>query len=307
MSRPSREIRAFYDEHSVRVYQAYSDVIADSALTHQTFVSPPFSMTRMTWIKPSFLWMMYRAGWGKKGEEQKRILAIDITHEGFAWAIANSSPSHPEPDMNYDEWRQALEKAPVRIQWDPERDLHHNPLAHRTIQIGLRGEAVKHYTKTWVKGISDETSLAHEVHDLVLKDELERARTLLPREKPYLVGMNRQQYLAVEREQLLDPAHYDHEEIVALLQRYPENESVPYLRKAILLKPSLLYLEYDDYGAFYKKCLWALQDIGTPEAIALIAECSLSDDPMLKDQALYRLKRIAAGRSGGVQFPPERG
>jgi hypothetical protein len=50
MSRPSREIRAFYDEHSVRVYQAYSDVIADSALTHQTFVSPPFSMTRMSGI-----------------------------------------------------------------------------------------------------------------------------------------------------------------------------------------------------------------------------------------------------------------
>ncbi|WP_141653813.1 DUF4291 family protein, partial [Erwinia billingiae] len=31
-----------------------------------TFASPPFSMTRMTWIKPSFLWMMYRSGWGMK-------------------------------------------------------------------------------------------------------------------------------------------------------------------------------------------------------------------------------------------------
>ncbi|WP_422570328.1 DUF4291 family protein, partial [Erwinia billingiae] len=29
----------------------------------------------MTWIKPSFLWMMYRSGWGMKDPGQKRILA----------------------------------------------------------------------------------------------------------------------------------------------------------------------------------------------------------------------------------------
>ena len=51
-------IRAVYGEHTIRVYQAYSDPIADAALAHGTFVSPPFKMERMTWIKPSFLWMM---------------------------------------------------------------------------------------------------------------------------------------------------------------------------------------------------------------------------------------------------------
>ena len=61
-------IRAVYGEHTIRVYQAYSDPIADAALAHGTFVSPPFKMERMTWIKPSFLWMMYRAGWGLKDE-----------------------------------------------------------------------------------------------------------------------------------------------------------------------------------------------------------------------------------------------
>ena len=90
MNRPEREIRAVHTSETIRVYQAYSDEIADSAMRRQTFVSPPFSMTRMTWIKPSFLWMMYRAGWGKKDDGQKRILAIDITHSGFAWALANS-------------------------------------------------------------------------------------------------------------------------------------------------------------------------------------------------------------------------
>ncbi|MFM7200125.1 MAG: DUF4291 family protein, partial [Myxococcota bacterium] len=65
---PTRQIRAVYDDKTIRVYQAYSDAIADSALKHQTFVAPPFKMERMTWIKPSFLWMMYRAGWGYKDE-----------------------------------------------------------------------------------------------------------------------------------------------------------------------------------------------------------------------------------------------
>lgn len=72
---PLRQIRALYDADTLRVYQAYSESIADAALAHGTFVSPPFKMERMTWIKPSFLWMMYRAGWGYKDPGQARILA----------------------------------------------------------------------------------------------------------------------------------------------------------------------------------------------------------------------------------------
>ena len=82
-----KEVRAVYDSVTIRVYQAYSDSIAESALSRGRFVSPPFKMERMTWIKPSFLWMMYRAGWGFKDAGQKRILAIDIGREGFEWAL----------------------------------------------------------------------------------------------------------------------------------------------------------------------------------------------------------------------------
>ena len=35
MTHPEREIRAFYTPSIIRVYQAYSDVIADSALREQ--------------------------------------------------------------------------------------------------------------------------------------------------------------------------------------------------------------------------------------------------------------------------------
>ncbi len=182
---PTRQIRAVYDDTTIRVYQAYSDAIADSALKHQTFVSPPFKMERMTWIKPSFLWMMYRAGWGNKDEGQKRILAIDITREGFEWALAHSCPSHPEPGMSADEWEQLKSRSPVRIQWDPERDLFLQPLPHRAIQIGLSKEAVRLYAGEWIQQITDMTKLAHKIQSLVSIGNPSAAKDLLPNEKPY--------------------------------------------------------------------------------------------------------------------------
>jgi len=58
---PGRQIRALFSARTVTVYQAYAPEIADPALVAGTFV-PPFRLGRMTWIKPSFLWMMYRSG-----------------------------------------------------------------------------------------------------------------------------------------------------------------------------------------------------------------------------------------------------
>ena len=182
---PPRQIRAVFDDRTIRVYQAYSDPIADSALRHGRFVNPTFSMSRMTWIKPSFLWMMYRAGWGRKDIGQNRILAIDITHEGFAWALANSCASHPDPNMSPEDWKALKARTPVRVQWDPERDLHHNPLDHRSIQIGLSGEAVKRYVGEWVQNIEDITPAAQAIEALVRDGRLEEARSALPVERVY--------------------------------------------------------------------------------------------------------------------------
>ncbi|SRR5579862_1769538 len=182
---PYRQIRAVYDERTIRVYQAYNREIADAALARGTFASPPFKMGRMTWIKPSFLWMMYRAGWGYKDEGQARILAIDIGRDGFAWALANGCPSHPEPPMDTAEWERLKARSPIRIQWDPERDLHLAPLAHRSIQIGLGADAVRLYVGEWIRAISDVTALAHDIHALVAEGRLENARAALPLERPY--------------------------------------------------------------------------------------------------------------------------
>jgi hypothetical protein len=97
-NKQGNHIRAFYTEQSIRVYQAYNDAIAYAAL-QQTFVQP-FKIERTTWIKPSFLWMMYRSGWATK-ENQQRVLAIGITNEGFLWALSHSCLSHFNQNTAY--------------------------------------------------------------------------------------------------------------------------------------------------------------------------------------------------------------
>jgi len=186
MTVPHKQIRAMYNDQTIRVYQAYSDTIADSALEHGTFKSPPFKMERMTWIKPSFLWMMYRSGWGKKDSGQNRILAIDISREGFEWALEHSLLSHEAKNYtDKNEWLKIKKATPVRIQWDPERDLHLQPLEHRAIQIGLSNEAVPLYVYEWTQNITDVTELAEEIHSLVEKNVLEAVKKLLPIETEY--------------------------------------------------------------------------------------------------------------------------
>ena len=178
-------IRASYNSETIRVYQAYSDAIAETALKHQKFQSPPFKMNRMTWIKPSFLWMMYRSGWGHKDAGQSRILAVDILRTGFEWALENGCLSHQDSSMTEEEWKNLKENSPVRIQWDPERDILSNPLSERTIQIGLSKRAIELYINEWTRKITDLTEFSQEIRNLVLSDKIDAARELLPTEALY--------------------------------------------------------------------------------------------------------------------------
>lgn len=166
-----REIRADYDDQSIVVYQAYRPEIALPSVAAQRFV-PPFKMERMTWIKPSFLWMMYRCGYAQK-EGQEHVLAVRITREGFDSAVAHAVESNIKG------------KPAVRVQWDPERGLRHEALQYRSIQIGLTREAVRRYVHEWTVSITDVTSLAREVHAAVRAGDDDAARALLPVERPY--------------------------------------------------------------------------------------------------------------------------
>lgn len=111
---PGRQVRALFTEHTITVYQAYPAEIAEPALAAATFVSP-FKVGRMTWIKPSFLWMMYRSGWATKAGQEK-VLAIEVTREGFEWALAHSCLSHYEPATYRSEqqWTERTHSSPVQ-------------------------------------------------------------------------------------------------------------------------------------------------------------------------------------------------
>jgi hypothetical protein len=181
---PREQIRACYDADTITVYQAYSPTIAQPAAALGRFPDW-YDRQRMTWIKPSFRWMMYRSGWAAK-PGQEHVLAIRIRRAGFEWALANGALSSFERGFHPDQatWKRTL-RAPVRIQWDPERDLRLRPLPHRAIQIGLSGEAVARYVDDWTVGIQDVTELCHRIHALVSANDLDAAGALLPVEQPY--------------------------------------------------------------------------------------------------------------------------
>ena len=56
-----KHILAQFDETSIVVYQAYNPSIGRFAAAHGYF-GESFNLTRMSWIKPNFLWMMFRSG-----------------------------------------------------------------------------------------------------------------------------------------------------------------------------------------------------------------------------------------------------
>lgn len=179
-------IRAVFDKDTITVYQAFNKHISQSAVENQSFISPPFKIDRMTWIKPSFLWMMYRSGWATK-ENQERILAIKIKRSGFEWALQNSCLSHFDNSVHssYETWKETLKKSPVRVQWDPEKDIFLQPLDYRSIQIGLSGIAVKKYITDWIIQIDDITDYCRFLFQLIENGNINQAKDLLPKEQYY--------------------------------------------------------------------------------------------------------------------------
>jgi hypothetical protein len=140
----------------------------------------------MTWIKPSFLWLMARSGWARK-PGQEVILSVHISREGWEEALSQAVLTHADHLVYRDslEWRTAFKHATVHVQWDPERTLHGQPLDARSIQVGLSRHIIDRYVDEWILNIQDMTPLARKIHGLVHGGETAKAKTLLPRERVY--------------------------------------------------------------------------------------------------------------------------
>ena len=184
-SAKDKKILAQFDEQNIRVYQAYSQIIADEAVSLGTFGSH-FKKDRMTWIKPSFLWMMYRSGWATK-VGQERILAIDIKRTGFNCIIENIALSafNAEIHGRYENWKTQLENSQVRCQWDPDRDIYGNALSRRAIQLGLKGNMVTSYIEDWIVKITDITDTVIEIGESIKSETFEKSMLPIEHEYPF--------------------------------------------------------------------------------------------------------------------------
>ena len=181
------EIRAKYSKSTITIYQAYASNIAAPALERQEFVKP-FSFHRMTWIKPSFLWLMYRSIWGQK-KSQENILAVQIERTGWDHALSLGVLTHPEPSVygNPDEWKSQFDNASVHIQWDTERNIRGSAMNRFSIQVGISRHLIREYVEDWIVKIDDLTPTVTKIRNLIRSGKMTEAKRLLPPEKPYPV------------------------------------------------------------------------------------------------------------------------
>ncbi len=181
-----RHILSQYDENRFVVYQAYKPQIGHFAARHGHFGSEAFSLNRMTWVKPNFLWMMHRCGWATK-ENQEVILAIWLDRAGFDAILKKAVLSSYDRDIYESEaaWKRALSASAVRVQWDPDYSPVDGKLERRALQIGLGGKAAAHYAQGgWIIHIEDITDFVHEQHKNAVRPYV---NLILPRERPYVI------------------------------------------------------------------------------------------------------------------------
>lgn len=150
-----KHILAHFDDDSIIVYQAYGPTIGEFATRNGSF-GAGFSYNRMSWIKPNFLWMMYRSNWGRS-EGQQVVLAIRLRRTFFDSLLERAVPSSFDADSfeSRDAWKTAVEISDVRLQWDPDHRPDGSKEERRAIQIGMRGDTLEAYGRREILEILD--------------------------------------------------------------------------------------------------------------------------------------------------------
>jgi hypothetical protein len=157
-----RHILAHHDDHSIIVYQAYRPSIGCFTIERGYF-GGGFSLSRMSWIKPNFLWMMYRCGWGTK-EGQEIVLGLRLRRLFFDSILAQAVPStyFEGAYPSREQWQAALATSAVRLQWDPDHDPAGAKLERRAIQLGLRSEVLEAFARRELLEVIDMTEFVAE-------------------------------------------------------------------------------------------------------------------------------------------------
>lgn len=179
-----RHLLAHYDDETIVVYQAYRPEIGHFAAEHGCF-GGPFKYTRMSWIKPNFMWMMYRSDWGQS-EGQEVILAIRLKRTFFDSLLQKTVPSSFTPALyaDHDDWKSAVSQSDVRLQWDPDHTPTGLKCERRAIQLGLRGEVLEAYGKREPIEIIDISEFVAQQRENIA--DWESGRLLAPVEHTYM-------------------------------------------------------------------------------------------------------------------------
>lgn len=179
-----RFIIAQFDGDSIIVYQAFNDKIASFAVKNQRFGGEAYDFKRMTWLKPSFLWMMYYSGWARK-ENQENVLAIRMKRSGFdeilRYAVMTSFNNTLYPDDAT--WKKELSGTDVQLQWEPYQDLFGNKTDRKAVKIGLRDKMMQRYNEEWIEEIENITPFVRRQQDLLLAGRTDLIQ--LPHERAY--------------------------------------------------------------------------------------------------------------------------
>ena len=178
-------IMAQYDDNEIVVYQSYRPEIGNFAAQNQYF-GGAFSLNRMTWIKPNFLWMMYRNGWGQK-VGQEVVLAIHLKREAFERYLKQAVYSSYQKDLyeTREAWQEQVQNSSIRLQWDPDHDPYGAKLERRAMQIGIRGEEIEKYAKDDILEIEDISTFVNEQYQFVFNNQLDQL--LVPEEHPLIL------------------------------------------------------------------------------------------------------------------------
>jgi hypothetical protein len=157
-----QHILAHFDDETIVVYQAYRPSIGRFAVENGCF-GGDFKYSRMSWIKPNFLWMMYRSQWGQ-AEGQEVVLAIRLRRRFFDSLLAQAAPSSFDAQAfaSREDWSRAVARSDVRLQWDPDHLPTGEKCERRAIQLGLRGAALEAYGKREIVQITDMSAFVAE-------------------------------------------------------------------------------------------------------------------------------------------------
>ncbi|VTR91294.1 Uncharacterized protein OS=Planctomyces limnophilus (strain ATCC 43296 / DSM 3776 / IFAM 1008 / 290) GN=Plim_1570 PE=4 SV=1: DUF4291 [Gemmata massiliana] len=182
--RDGRHILAQYDDESIIVYQAYNPTVGRYASAHGHF-GAGFSFSRMSWVKPNFLWMMYRCGWGTK-ENQEVTLALRLRRAFFDSLLESAVPStwDREQFATSEDWSHAVGRSSVRLQWDPDHHPSGAKLDRRAIQLGLRGPVLRAFATTELLEVIDLTEFVAEQCEVL--SSRGTSGIFIPRERVYV-------------------------------------------------------------------------------------------------------------------------